>query len=63
MTYIDHHCAKRFGHVYRFIDDLIQVKGNKEFDNPFKEIYSAELELKKVNASDNVANFCTYTSK
>ena len=27
---IDHHRARRFGHVYRFVDDLIAMNDNKE---------------------------------
>ena len=38
---IDHLCARGFGHVYRFVDDLIAVNDNKEFGNSFKKIYPA----------------------
>ena len=51
---IDHHHAGRFGHVYRFIDILITMNDNKEFESSFKETYPAGLELKKENANDNV---------
>ena len=47
MKNIDVHRARRFGHVYIFIDDMITMNDNKEFDNSFKEIYPAELELRK----------------
>lgn len=43
---IYHHHA-RFGYVYRFINDMIAMDDNKEFQNSFKEIYQTELELKK----------------
>ena len=52
---IDHHHTGRFGHVYRFIDILIAMNDNKEFESSFKETYPAGLELKKENANDNVA--------
>ena len=52
-----HHCAKRFGHVYRLTDDLIVMNNNKEFGKSFKEICPEELELKKENPNDNVATF------
>lgn len=42
-----------FGHIYRFIDDLIN--NSKEFEKSFMEIYPVELELKKENANKNVA--------
>ena len=54
---IDHHCAGRFGHVYRFIDGLIPMNYNKECGNSLMEIYPEELELKKENANDNIATF------
>ena len=36
---IDHHCARRFGHVYRSIDDLIALNDHKELENskPFMQ--------------------------
>ena len=57
MKNIDHHCAGRFGYIYRFIDDLIAMNDCKEFKNTFKEIHPVVLELKKQNANDNVATF------
>ena len=47
MKNIDHHCARKFGHIYGFIDDLITTNDNKEFENS----------LKKENANENVATF------
>ena len=58
MKSIDHHGA-RFGHVYRFIGDLIGVNDSKEFKNSFKEI----LKLKKENANDNAATFLNLNIK
>ena len=57
MKNIDHLHARKFGHEYRFIYDLIAVNGNKEFEMSFKEIYQEELELNKESANDNVATF------
>ena len=57
MKTIDHHHARMFGNIYTFIDDLIAMNDSKEFENSFKEIYSAELELKKENTNDNTATF------
>ena len=42
-----------FGHIYRFIDDLIN--NCIEFEKYFTEIYPVDLELKKENANKNVA--------
>ena len=47
MKNIYHHYAWMFGHIYRFIDDLIN--NSKEFEKSFMEIYPVELELKKEN--------------
>ena len=52
MKNTDYHCARKFGNIYRFIDDRIAVNYNKEFQDFFKEIYPAELELKKENANE-----------
>ena len=54
---IDHHHARKFGNVFRFIEDLIVRNDSKEFENSSKEIYPEELELKKENVSGNVATF------
>lgn len=57
MKNTDYHCARKFGNIYRFIDDRIAVNYNKEFQGFFKEIYPAELELKKEDVNHNVATF------
>ena len=49
---IDYHYARRYGHIYRLIDDLIAMIDSKQF-----EIYPAELESKKENAHFNVVKF------
>ena len=38
--------ARRFGNVYRFIDDLTALNDNGEFEKCFRKIYPPELELK-----------------
>ena len=38
--------AFRFHSTYRFIDDLIAINDNNEFNNSFKNIYPSQLELK-----------------
>ena len=37
------------------------MNDNKEFEESFKELYPAELELKKENANDNLATFLDLT--
>ena len=41
--------------MYRFTDNLLAMNDNKEFEDSFREIYPAELELRKENAKDNLA--------
>ena len=41
--------------MYRFTDNLLVMNDNKEFEDSFREIYPAELELRKENAKDNLA--------
>ena len=38
--------ARKFGNVFRFIDDLIVINVVDEFENHCKEIYSSELTLR-----------------
>ena len=43
MKNIDHiDCARRFGHIYRFMNDLIAMNGSNESEKSLKEIYPAE---------------------
>ena len=53
----NHHRARRFGHAFRFIDDLVAINDNNEFENCYKEIYPSDLELKKENNNDSTATF------
>ena len=41
--------ARRFGNVFRFIDDLTALCDYGEFDSNVHEIYPPELELRKAN--------------
>ena len=54
---IDLSRARRFGNVFRFIDDLNALNDNSEFERCYKEIYPPELELKKENVDIHNASF------
>ena len=43
--------ARKFGNIFRFIDDLITINDGNEFDNHYNEIYPPELILKNENTS------------
>ena len=43
--------ARKFGNIFRFIDDLIAINDGNEFENYYNEIYPCELILKKENTS------------
>ena len=47
--------ARKFGHTYRFIDDLIAINDGGMFENNIHEIYPPELELKKEHGGDQVS--------
>ena len=53
----DHHIARKFGNVFRYIDDLLAINDGGEFERSYLDIYPAELELKKENESNNTATF------
>ena len=42
---------RKFGNIFRFIDDLIAINDGNEFENHYNEIYPSELILKKENTS------------
>jgi len=54
LTKADHAKSRRFRNTFRFIDDLLAINDNGEFEKCFIEIYLSELELKK-NGNDSVA--------
>ena len=41
--------ARKFRHVFRFIDDLISFNDDGEFTKSFREIYPPEMEVKQEN--------------
>ena len=49
--------GKKFANIFRFIDDLIVVNDNGEFERPWKEIYPSEPVFEKENLSDQSATF------
>ena len=51
----DYSRAKRFSHVFRYIDDLVSINDNGEFARSFNEIYPTELVLNKENEDSNLS--------
>ena len=49
--------ARKFGNVFKFIDDLIVINDGNQLENHYKEIYSLELILKKENTSHTPTTF------
>ena len=49
--------ARKFCNMFRFIDDLSAINDGGDFDNIYKDIYPAELELGKENINNNEASF------
>ena len=49
--------ARKFGRVYRFIDDLIAINDGGEFEKCLSQIYPKELELKKENTLNTSTSF------
>ena len=47
--------ARKFRHTFRFIDDLVAINDDGEFERCFKEIYPSELELKKEHGDSDVS--------
>ena len=47
--------ARKFRHTFRFIDDLLAINDDGEFENCFRDIYPEELELKKEHGGNSVA--------
>ena len=44
---INYGVARKFGNIFRFVDDLIAINDENEFENHYIEIYPPELILKK----------------
>ena len=49
--------ARKFGNIFRIIDDLIAINNGNEFENHYNEIYPPELILKKENISHTKTTF------
>ena len=49
--------ARKFGQVYRYIDDLVALNDGHSFEAYFKDIYPEELQLNKENAVDTSTDF------
>ena len=45
----NHILARKFGQVFRYIDDLLALNDGKSFETYHKEIYPEELQLNKEN--------------
>ena len=46
-----------FTNIFRFIDDLVAINDNGEFERCYSEIYPPELELGKKNVGYNQGTF------
>ena len=49
--------VRKFGRVFRFIDDLLAVNDGNEFERYHQQIYPPELVLKKENVTNSATNF------
>ena len=49
--------ARKFGNIFRFIDDLIAINDGNEFENHYNAIDPSELILKKENSSHTETTF------
>ena len=49
--------ARKFGNIFRFIDDLIAINDGNEFENHYNEVDPSELILKKENTSHTETTF------
>ena len=44
--------VRELGNIFRFIDDLIAIKDENEFQNHYKKVYLLQLIWKKGNTSN-----------
>ena len=49
--------ARKFGRVFRYIDDLLAINDGGEFEKHYSDIYPKELELKKENIVNTKTSF------
>ena len=53
----NHVLARKFGQVFRYIDDLLALNDGQSFDTFYRDIYPEELQLNKENENDDSTNF------
>ena len=53
----DNILARKFGQVFRYIDDLVALNDGQAFEMCHNQIYPAELELYKENDNNHCTNF------
>ena len=49
--------ARKFGNVFRYIDDLLALNDGQSFEYYYHQIYPEELQLTKENSSQSETNF------
>ena len=49
--------ARKFGNVFRYIDDLLALNDSQSFETYYHDIYPEELQLSKENLDCTEANF------
>ena len=49
--------ARKFGNVFRYIDDLLALNDGLSFESYYHEIYPEELQLTKENVTNDETNF------
>ena len=49
--------ARKFGNVFRYIDDLLALNDGLSFESHYHEIYPEELQLTKENLTNDETNF------
>ena len=49
--------ARKFGKVFRYIDDLLALNDGNSFESHYKDIYPEELQLNKENTDPRSTNF------
>jgi RecG-like helicase len=53
----DYGRVKQLNYTFRYIDDLIAINDNDEFEKSYEEIYPSALTLKKENINNSSATF------
>ena len=55
--------ARKFGNVFRYIDDLLALNDGLSFESYYREIYPEELQLTKENITNDETNFLDFNIK